>query len=768
MRLFTALLISCPAFAQLTPTITSVFNAAAPNADPSISTRLCPGALAQIFGSNLPTTTQINVTVAGKQAGVVQASLNQMIVEIPIDAPLGNTSITISSSGQYPLTLSLFAPGLYTVSGGFAQATNTADSSAIGPNNPARPGEIVAFFLTGLGQTTPVVPTGTPSPTNPVATVASTVTATIGGEPAQVKSALLVGGQVGVYEVNVLIPSTGLTDGPQQVQFSVTGSGTTATSNTASLNFTTQLPPPPLTLINNYSGIVPGLPNYGIAPGAIFDIYGTGLANTSTSLQNPPLKTTVQGVSASVTVNATTVNLPIYFVTPNQLGVILPSNTPAGDGQITVVNNGTTIVSPIHVVPSAFGLLTLNSVGTGMAAMYDANFLLVGFNNSIRPGEPVNLFGSGIGPSPDSDTNLIAAPTNLVATIPVEVTVGGQVAQVTYAGRTIYPGLDQIQVIVPAGVNPGCFVSVVVRTGTIVSNFGTIPITATGRTCSEPTLDLSATALQGVSLLGSFALGSISLGKQTTSIPGTATPSLFSDQLSANFNRLTADTFAHLAINQPSIGSCNVFTYTGGPAGPSSGAYQPATLNAGPTLNATGPNGKASVTFQNGGYSGDVGGAGALVPVAVFIPTSGSSSYTFDNGSGGPDVGAFTASASFGSATPSWTNQNTITSVNRANPPAVTWSGGSAGVYTQVLGYSTSNNSTGQGAGFVCTAASTDGRFTLPNTVMLAMPATVPPYTSNGALELGFYVLPQTFTAPGLDFGLIKLYQQYLSELAYQ
>lgn len=54
-----------------------------------------------------------------------------------------------------------------------------------------------------------------------------------------------------------------------------------------------------------------------------------------------------------------------------------------------------------------------------------------------------------------------------------EVDIGGIPANVLYRGRSSYVGLDQINVQVPAGVS-GCNVSVVVVTGSYVSNFATI------------------------------------------------------------------------------------------------------------------------------------------------------------------------------------------------------------------------------------------------------------------------------------------------------
>src|ERR1700732_3810111 len=94
-------------------------------------------------------------------------------------------------------------------------------------------------------------------------------------------------------------------------------------------------------LVNNYGNVLPGLPNYGIAQGSLFVIYGSGLANTTTTLQSVPLQTPLSGVTISVTVSGSTVACPIYFLSPGQIDAILPSSTPVGTGTITVTNNGT-------------------------------------------------------------------------------------------------------------------------------------------------------------------------------------------------------------------------------------------------------------------------------------------------------------------------------------------------------------------------------------------------------------------------------------------
>src|SRR5580658_1365419 len=77
-------------------------------------------------------------------------------------------------------------------------------------------------------------------------------------------------------------------------------------------------------LLNNYSFTLPGLPNYGIAEGSIFDIYGTNMASAATSLQNPPLQSTLNGVTIDVTVNGTTTHPLFYYLSATQIDAVLP------------------------------------------------------------------------------------------------------------------------------------------------------------------------------------------------------------------------------------------------------------------------------------------------------------------------------------------------------------------------------------------------------------------------------------------------------------
>ena len=112
-------------------------------------------------------------------------------------------------------------------------------------------------------------------------------------------------------------------------------------------------------ILNNYSYTLPGLPNYGIAPGALFIVTGAALASNATpvlqSSASPGIPTTLNGTSLSVTVNGVTTNPGLYYTSAGQLAAVLPSNTPLGSGTLTVTTAGGSSQIPIQVVQSALG-----------------------------------------------------------------------------------------------------------------------------------------------------------------------------------------------------------------------------------------------------------------------------------------------------------------------------------------------------------------------------------------------------------------------------
>ena len=161
-------------------------------------------------------------------------------------------------------------------------------------------------------------------------------------------------------------------------------------------------PPPFIYQVqNNYSFLLPGVPNYGIAPGSLFAIQGLNLSGNFTpvlqSSTAPGLPTTLNQTSLSVTVNGVTTTPVLYYTSESAVAAVLPSTTPVGTGTITLNFNGNKTQAPIQVVASAVGLDTLYGAGAGAGVVTDSNFNLLGLTNSATPGEAVTLWGSGVG-----------------------------------------------------------------------------------------------------------------------------------------------------------------------------------------------------------------------------------------------------------------------------------------------------------------------------------------------------------------------------------
>ncbi len=520
---------------------------------------------------------------------------------------------------------------------------------------------------------------------------------------------------------------------------------------------------------NNYSYTAPGSTNYGISPGSLFIIQGSNLANGSTDLQSsaaPGLPTTLGGVTVTVSVNGTSKQATLYYILPTQIAAILPSTTPAGDGTVTVANNGqTSNAARIHVVQTAFGIDTLNGGATGRAVAQDAGGNLITDTNAANPGQTIILWGSGAGPDNANDDKTFPQKQNNLTSLPLQVDIGGVPAAILYRGRSQYPGVDQLDVTIPASVQPGCYVSVVASAGTSISNFATIPIAASGRNCSDSITGLGLGFTENINgdglpldvSFGGAELQSLNSGgpanvanivlEQDNIPPGAPSPfgipiPATTTVAVATFYRFTAAQLgAGITPYLLSIGSCTVVP---------SPFYKTMALNAGSAVNIAGPAGTSSLTPSPGGrYSNGL--------VNSFFPASGGT-FNFDNGAGGADIGGFTTSASFPGPPLVWNEQNSTKSVGRSQPFTVTWSGGVPGTAVVISGLAGASTPQGGPKYFICLAPVAAQKFTIPATVLQSLPATVTsPITSSAYLGISNSSNPIAFSGPGIDIGLASV-----------
>jgi uncharacterized protein (TIGR03437 family) len=511
-------------------------------------------------------------------------------------------------------------------------------------------------------------------------------------------------------------------------------------------------------------------PNYGVARGSYFVVYGTNFSATPV-YASLPLKTTLGGVSVNVTVNGTTTPALISFANSTQINAIVPSATPAGTGTFTVTTSaGASAPSPIQVVDGAFGLLTWN-YGSGAAKGYDASvdpsnqYILFGCPScpAVNPGDVLELFGTGLGPVANDGTLVPVTP-------PAKVYIGGILATVQYSGRSSYEAEDQINVVVPTGVT-GCYVDIAVVTGNYASNFATLAVAAKGsRTCSDTTTPLPASILNGIAQNGSFSVGGVSVSKTTSpGIMGIGGGT--KDSGSASFFKYTSINTAAFAgaYAFSSIGGCSVWTFSAGATSQSAPEpFQFTSLNAGPDININGPDGAIAMPLQT------VSGFNIYSTPSSdtsFIPSSGGS-FTFDNGaSGGKDIGAFSVLLQMAPPV-TWSNMASDSTITRSAGVTVNWTGGDPTTYVTITGLSLGSmgdSVTDFVAGlFTCQAPTSAGTFTVSPAVLLSVPAsTTIEGISLSTLSLS-NVTSKTFTATGLDYGYASATVEDTTTATYQ
>jgi uncharacterized protein (TIGR03437 family) len=86
-----------------------------------------------------------------------------------------------------------------------------SDFSVVNSSSPAKQGEVVQIYLTGLGDVNPPVADGAPAPSNPLTGTTTSYEVWIGGAFSGVQGTVqfqgLAPGFPGLYQINVQIPT---------------------------------------------------------------------------------------------------------------------------------------------------------------------------------------------------------------------------------------------------------------------------------------------------------------------------------------------------------------------------------------------------------------------------------------------------------------------------------------------------------------------------------------------------------------------------------
>ena len=464
------------------PTVTNVFDQAA------ATTNLTPGMPVQVVGTGFGNSTADSATVMiGTEAAPVLTFINStnLIVQVPVDAPLGATTLTVTYKGQastaFNIKLVALAPEIEPPQSQTGSSFYDTSNNPITAANPAVPGSQVYLLAIGLGTTNPA------QATNTVATAQAATTqqvqVMVGGKMVQPSYAgLFVGGTTGFYQVVFTVPVDAAM-GNQPVTISEGGS----TSNSQTL-----VVAPPVPIINAIvNGATFQAGNNPQAANSFVSIFGRNFGSANTTSNIFPAMS-FQGLS--VLVNGTAIPLYIVAGTGGQINVVLPSELgTSGTAAVEVMTSeGASVPLQLPLTADSVGIFRIADpsdpkrmngavlfTNTAWKVMPLSMATALGFpscasvttasvcGKPAKAGDQIEIYLTGLGKAtPNGDPNGNVLPTGSLAptdgsvlykTVETPVVkVGGVPAVVSFSG--IAPGNAgqyQINIQVPSGVQPG-------------------------------------------------------------------------------------------------------------------------------------------------------------------------------------------------------------------------------------------------------------------------------------------------------------------------
>lgn len=187
---------------------------------------LSPGGFITIFGSGMAAAAAtasalpfplslsgVQVLINDSPAPVYSVSSGQISAMVPLTVTGDTVNVAVLNGAQRSNTvtarLARTSPGIFTVppAGTGPGALLHANYTLVSANLPARRGETVLLYLTGLGTVIPAVPTGSAAPSNPLSTVTYELKVYVGGRQAAVVFKGLAPGLAGLYQINFTVPA---------------------------------------------------------------------------------------------------------------------------------------------------------------------------------------------------------------------------------------------------------------------------------------------------------------------------------------------------------------------------------------------------------------------------------------------------------------------------------------------------------------------------------------------------------------------------------
>jgi uncharacterized protein (TIGR03437 family) len=221
-----------------------------------------------------------------------------------------------------------------------------------------------------------------------------------------------------------------------------------------------------------------------ISPGEIVTIFGVGLGPAQLApFPGSSLPTSLPvGAATATSVTVGGVTAPLLYASATQVSCIVPYSVASGTPASVVVTYGTNAspAAPVSVVDADPGIFTLDSSGTGQAAILNiavaadstVSYSVNGASNAAAKGSIVAIYLTGFGQTnPAGDTTQFISGS-VVPVGAVSVTIGGQPATGVAAAAPIgsVPGFLQVNATLPAAnITAGPAVPVVVSIGSAQS-----------------------------------------------------------------------------------------------------------------------------------------------------------------------------------------------------------------------------------------------------------------------------------------------------------
>jgi uncharacterized protein (TIGR03437 family) len=231
----------------------------------------------------------------------------------------------------------------------------------------------------------------------------------------------------------------------------------------------------PRVVIENAASYAPNAP---VAPGSMAVIGGAHLATEA----SPP------GATPGTNLGGTTVTLSdaggvsqqclLIYVSPQQIDLIIPDNAAAGDATVTV-QSGDGVVSSgtVTIAPVAPGIYTADGrIAAAFVVHYDqaGNAAAPVFTTMADPSHAGQFLANPISLDPQSDSvYLFLYGTGIRGAPPSQVSIqaGGMTLTPAFAGaQGQYPGLDQVNVLLPYALKGAGDVAITVTAAGTVSN----------------------------------------------------------------------------------------------------------------------------------------------------------------------------------------------------------------------------------------------------------------------------------------------------------